>query len=326
MNWIRREVSCRCSMSSKTEAADSMLKWHKIHLVDVLGAWRAFVNVSERGSFTEGAAATRVPQSVASRRIAALEKHFGERLFDRSSRGAMLTQFGRDMLPSAKRLVHLADDMEHEAERAKLNPLRLAVPDICTVRDLARLDAEARRNGIYLDFHAAPPAERAELVRSREVRAALTVVPSSDAVWSVRLGLAGATDQLAETVYVETLRAGRAAQSSRRSRIWIQPEDDVPHIRDPLFRIRDATGLQPAQIAVSATLTSAAAEVLGSADLLLCSYRQAEELELHWRRIGEIHPVRGFDVSAAVGDDAQRLRTRLRSEIARCLGAEGTAP
>ncbi|MFD8533174.1 LysR family transcriptional regulator [Streptosporangium canum] len=289
--------------------------------MDVLGAWRAFVNVSERGSFTEGAAATRVPQSVASRRIAALEKHFGERLFDRSSRGAMLTQFGRDMLPSAKRLVRLADDMEYEAERAKLNPLRLAVPDICTVRDLARLDADARRIGIYLDFHAAPPAARAELVRSREVRAALTAVPPSDAIWSVRLGLAGATDLLSATVYVETLRAGRAAQSSRRSRIWIQPEDDVPHIRDRMFRIRDAVGLQPAQVTVSATLTAATAEVLGSTDLLLCSSKQAEELALHWRPVGEIQLVRGFDVSAAVGDDAERVRARLWEAIAHCLGA-----
>jgi DNA-binding transcriptional LysR family regulator len=297
--------------------------------VDVLGAWKAFVNVSERGSFTQGAAATRVPQSVASRRIAALERHLGERLFDRSSRRAMLTQFGRDLLPSAKRLVLLAETMEHEAERARLNPLRLAVPGICTVRDLARLDAEARQKGIHLDFHAAAPAERAELARSREVRAALTAVPPGDGTWSVPLGLAGATRSPAGTVYVETLRPGRAARSSPRSRIWIQPEDDVPHIRDPLFRIRDATGLQPAQVAVSATLTAATAEVLGSADLLLCSRRQAEELELHWRRIGEIHPVRGFDVSAAVGDDAQRLRTLLWTEIARCLGADdrdGTAP
>ncbi|MFB9680914.1 LysR family transcriptional regulator [Streptosporangium vulgare] len=289
--------------------------------MDRLGACRAFVNVSERGSFTEGAAATRVPQSVASRRIAALEKHLGERLFDRSSRGATLTQFGRDMLPSAKRLVRLADDMEHEAKQAKLNPLRLAVPDVCTTRDLARLDAEARRNGVYLDLHAAAPAGRTELVRSREARAALAAVPSDDATWSVRLGLAGATDQIADTVYVEALRVGRAARSSRRSRIWIQPEDDVPHIRDRMFRIRDAVGLQPAQVTVSATLAAATAEVLGSTDLLLCSPKQAEELGLHWRPVGEIQLVRGFDVTAAVRDDAERIRTRLWHAIARCLGA-----
>jgi DNA-binding transcriptional LysR family regulator len=286
--------------------------------VDVLGAWRAVVNVSERGSFTEGAAATRVPQSVASRRIAALEKHLGERLFDRSSRGAMLTRFGRDMLPPAQRLLRLADAMEHEAEKAKLSPLRLAVPDICGVRDLARLDAEARRMGIYLDFHEAPPAARADLVRSREVRAALAAVPASDAVWSVPLGLAGSAEPAADTIFVETLRPSRAERVPRRRRIWIQPEDDVPHIRDPLFRIRDAAGLQPTQVAVSPTLTAATAEVLGSADLLLASSKQARELGLHWRPVGEIRPVRGFDVT---GDDAERIRARLRPAIARCLGA-----
>lgn len=290
--------------------------------MDVLGAWRAFVNVSEQGSFTLGAAAARVPQSVASRRIAALEKHLGERLFDRTSRRAMLTQFGRDMLPSAKRLVRLAEAMEYEAERAKLRPLRLAVPGVCTVRDLAELGVAARRQGVNLDPQPAGPAERAELARSRAVRAALVAVPPDDAVWSVPLGLAGTT--AGPAVYVETLRAGRAERSSRRARVWIQPEDDVPHVRDPMFRLRDRVGLQPAQVAVAATLTAAVAEVIDSADLLLCSAPQAEEFGLHWRPIGEIRLARGYGVAAALGDDAERVGTRLRPEIARCLGASWT--
>ncbi|MCO6007595.1 LysR family transcriptional regulator [Actinoallomurus purpureus] len=294
--------------------------------MDVLGAWRAFVNVSEHGSFTEGAAATRIPQSVASRRIAALEKHLGERLLDRSSRRVTLTRFGRDMLPSAERLIRLADAMEHEAERAKLSPLRLAVPDVCGVRDLAVLDAEARRKGVYLDFHPAAPAERAELVRSREVRAALTAVPPDDGTWSVRLGLAGAADPPARTIYVEHLRADRAALSSRRCRIWIQPEDDVPHIRDRLFRVRDAVGLRPAQITVAPSLVAATAEVVGAGDLLLCSPKQAGDLGLHWRPVGEIRVARGYGVAAAIGDDAERVRARLREEIARCLGADPPGP
>ncbi|WP_433182171.1 LysR family transcriptional regulator [Actinoallomurus sp. CA-150999] len=289
--------------------------------MDVLGAWRAFVNVSEHGSFTEGAAATRIPQSVASRRIAALEKHLGERLLDRSSRRVTLTRFGRDMLPSAKRLVRLAEAMEHEAERAKLSPLRLAVPDVCGVLDLALLDSEARRKGVYLDFHPAPPPERAELVRSRDVRAALTAVPPDDGTWTVRLGLAGTADPPTRTVHLESLRAGRAPLSARRRRIWIQPEDDVPHIRDRVFRVRDAVGLQPAQVAVAPSLVAATAEVVGAGDLLLCSPKQAEDLGLHWRPVGDLQVARGFEVAAAIGDDAERVRTRLREEIARCLGA-----
>ncbi|WP_214107573.1 LysR family transcriptional regulator [Acrocarpospora catenulata] len=289
--------------------------------MDLLSAWRVFVNVSERGSFTEGAAATRVPQPVASRRIAALENHLGERLFDRSSRGAVLTQFGRDLLPSARRLVRLADDMEHEAGQARLNPLRLAVPGFCATRDLAHLAAAGRRGGVPLDLLTAAPAERAELVRTREVRAALVAVPGTDATWSTPLGVAGTADLPVRTLYLESLRAGRAAPASPRRRVWIQPEDDVPHIRDRMFRTRDAVGLQPGQVSVATTLVAAAADVLCTEDLLLCSPTQAAELGLHWRALGEIRPVRGYVVTAAVGDDAERVRARLGDAIGRCLGA-----
>ncbi|MFC4562214.1 LysR family transcriptional regulator [Nocardiopsis mangrovi] len=291
--------------------------------MDIVGACRAFVSVSERGSFTLGAAAARIPQPVASRRIAALEQHLGARLFDRSTRRATLTPFGRDMLPSAKRLVRLAEAMEYDAERAKRTPLRLAIPDTCTTRDLALLDAEARKQGVYLDFHAAPPAERAELLRSQQVGAAITEVPADEGRWSVPLGLAATAEPSAATVYIDTLRTGRGGRAQRRRRIWIQPEDDVPHIRDRVMRTRDSVGLQPAQVAVAPALTSAAAEVYGSTDLLLASPAQARELGLHWRPIGELRLVRSFDVAATDGDEAERLRTTLHDPIAHCLGAAG---
>ncbi|PSK83570.1 DNA-binding transcriptional LysR family regulator [Murinocardiopsis flavida] len=289
--------------------------------MDIVGACQAFVNVSERGSFTLGAAAARIPQPVASRRIAALERRLGARLFDRSTRRATLTPFGRDMLPSAKRLVRLAEALEYDAERAKRTPFRFAVPDVCTARDLAHLDAEARRKDIYLDLHPAPPARRTELLRAQEVRAAITQVPPDEGAWSVPLGLAGVAEPRAQKVYLETLRAVRTHEPAGRRRVWIQPEDDVPHIRDRVNRIRDSVGLQPAQVAVSGSLTSAAAEVLGSSDFLLSTPKEAAELGLHWRPIGEARLARSFDVAAGAGDDADRIRTLLRADIARCLGA-----
>lgn len=288
--------------------------------MDLVGACKAFVSVSERGSFTLGAAAARIPQPVASRRIAALEKHLGARLFDRSTRRAGLTQFGRDMLPSARRLVQLAEEMEHDAERARLRPLRLAVPETCSTRDLALLGAEAREEGIHLDFRSAPPRARVELLGAREVRAALTTVPPGEAAWSVPLGLAGTGRPGGGTLHLETLRMTRDMLPSRGRRVWLQPEDDVPHVRDPLLRLRDAVGLRPAQATVAASLTSAVAEVLGSDDLLLCSPRQAEELGLGWRPLGGIDLARGYDVAAETGDEAERLRTLVRIGIARCLG------
>jgi len=289
--------------------------------MDLVGACRAFVSVSERGSFTLGAAAARIPQSVASRRIAALETSLGGRLFDRTARRAKLTPFGVDVLPAAKRVVQAAEVLEHDARRAGRRPLGLAVPGSCGVRTLARLDADARARGVFLDLRPAGPAERAEMLRTQEVRAALTAVPAEEGTWSVPLGVAGARPPAEATVYLDTLRPGRGERTARR--VWLQPEDDVPHVRDRIVRARDALGLRPSQVVVVGSLTSAVAEVLGSADLLLCPAAQADELDLHWRPVGGLVLARGYDVTAGIGDDADRIRTVLAGPVARCLGAEG---
>ncbi len=293
--------------------------------MDLIGAYQAFVNVAERGSFTVGAAAAGIPQSVASRRIAALENHLGGRLLDRSTRRASLTPFGRDLLPSAKRLVLLAEAMEYEVKRARLRPVRMAVPDTCVTLDLAGLDADARVHDVFLDFRQAPPAERAELVRTQEVRMALLAVPAEDGGWVVPLGVAGTGVPQEGAMFLESLRMGRTESSATRRRVWIQPEDDVPHIRDRVFQVRDAVGLRPSQVAVSGSLVSATADVLGSNNLLLCAQEQARQLGLAWRTIGELKPARGFELVVGATDDDERLRAQLHDSIARCLGAlDGT--
>jgi DNA-binding transcriptional LysR family regulator len=287
--------------------------------VDLIGACQVFVQVSERGSFTLGAAAAGVPQPVASRRIAALEKRFGERLFDRAARRAVLTAFGRDMLPSAKRLVQLAEALEDDAERAKLRPLTLAVPEGCGVRQLALLDAAAREGGTILDFRAAGPSARLDLLRSGTVRVALVAVPPDEATWVTKLGLASADDEGTEPLPIATLRPGRAQRSSRR--IWIQPEDDVAHVRDRLVQIGHRSALAPAQIAVAVTLTAALSDVVRTGNLLLCPAAQAAELELQWRPIAGNPVARGYGVSAEAGGDAERLRGALSPQVGHCLAA-----
>jgi DNA-binding transcriptional LysR family regulator len=289
--------------------------------VDLVGVCRAFVSVSERGSFTVGAAAVQMSQSVASRRVAALEERFGEPLFERTSRRAVLTPFGRDMLPAARQLVQAADLLLHEAEATKRKPWRLAVPGSCSTSALARLVAEARGSGVTLELRVASPARRAELLHAQQARAALLAVPPDEAKWTVPLGLAGVQAPAMKRVHLETLRLGRASPGPAR-RIWIQPEDDVPHIRDPLTRLRDAVGLRPAQLVAASDLTSAAAEVLCTRDLLLCSPAQAEELALKWRPLGEVALSRGYALAAAADGNPQHVEARLGDAIARCLGAE----
>jgi DNA-binding transcriptional LysR family regulator len=286
--------------------------------MDLLASCRVFIQVGERGSFTLGAAAARVPQSVASRRIAALEEHFGERLFDRSTRRAALTAFGQDMLPPAKRLVQLAEEMEYHAERAKLRPLSLAVPKTCQVRQLAMLDGAVRDKGTVLDIHTADPGERAELLRSGRVQAALIAVPPDSADWTVPLGAASRSGT-SRPLRIEDLRPGRVRRPPRR--IVIQPEDDIPHIRDSLQRLGHRGALLPAQVTVAATLIAAVSEAMRSDDFLLCSAAQASELGLTWRPLAGASVSRGYSVSALTSADAEHVRAALGPHVAQILGA-----
>ncbi len=286
-------------------------------MVDLIGAYLALVHVAERGSFTLGAAAAGIPQSVASRRIAALEEHLGGRLFDRSTRRAALTPFGHDLLPSAKRLVRLAESMADEARRALLRPVPMAVPDTCDTLGLARLTAAARAHGVLLDPRPAQPAERAELARTGQVRLALLAVPAAEAAWTVPLGLARVAPARAGAIYLESLRTSRGEPPAARRRVWVQPEDDVPHVRDRVCQVRDSVGLLPSQVVIADSLVAAVADVLGSDNLLLCSRAQARGLDLRWRPLGELRPARGFDLAA----DPYGLRATLDDGIARCLGA-----
>jgi len=288
--------------------------------VDVVAACRAFVAVSGHGSFTSGAAAAGIPQSVASRRIATLEEHFGARLFDRSSRAVRLTPFGQDMLRTARRLVDLADAMTEDAERARLRPLRIAVPDSCPPNRLAALVAAGRRQRIHLEVRPADPAGRERLCRTLEVSAGIVAVPAEMAVWRVPLGLASRTPFPAQLVFLETLRTGRTGAQARR-RILIQPEDDVAHLRDPLTRAGQSVGLALTQVAVTPSLVDAAAQALSSPDLLLCSPQQAEDFGLHWCTLADLGLHRGYDIAAGAREDLEQLRAVLHPDIARCLGA-----
>ena len=276
--------------------------------------------VSRQGSFTAGAAAARIPQSVASRRIAALEEHLGDRLLDRSSRVVVVTAFGAELLPAARQLIELADALEHDAERAQRRPFRLAVPAICSTTSLARLAITGRQLGVPVDVTPAGPEERAASAGGSGREAALVAVPPDTATWRVPLGLAGRDDPGVPVLYVEALRPDAAGPHRPFRRIWIQPEDDVPHLRDRLTRLGAGVGLLPAQTVVAPTLVAATVETIADEGLLLCSASQADELGLHWRPVGELTPARGYDVAARSQDDADRIRALLHAPIARCLG------
>jgi DNA-binding transcriptional LysR family regulator len=97
-----------------------------------LDAVRTFAAVADAGQFSEAAADLSVTQQAVSKRIAALEKDLGVRLFTRTTRGARLTVEGEAFLPHA-----------HELLRAEAR----AAASVRPGRRALRVDVVGRRAG-----------------------------------------------------------------------------------------------------------------------------------------------------------------------------------
>ncbi|QCP49630.1 LysR family transcriptional regulator [Trinickia violacea] len=84
--------------------------------------WLVFLQVSASGSLSKAATALDMPQSMVSRNIAQLEQQCGERLFRRTGRGVVLTEFGEQMLPRVTRLAAEADALADDIRSARGQP------------------------------------------------------------------------------------------------------------------------------------------------------------------------------------------------------------
>ncbi|MGW7238168.1 LysR family transcriptional regulator [Streptomyces sp. NPDC054804] len=131
-----------------------------------LRAVRTFVAVADSGQFQEAAAVLAVTQQAVSKRIAALEKELGVRLFSRTPRGADLTVDGRTFLPHARELL-LAEERATASVRSARRPLRVDVVG-------ARLAPATLLRG----FHEAHPEIALDVVTLFDVDSALTALRS----------------------------------------------------------------------------------------------------------------------------------------------------
>ncbi|KAK48658.1 LysR family transcriptional regulator [Caballeronia jiangsuensis] len=68
-----------------------------------------FLVVAELGSISRAAQALGVAQSLVSRNLTQLEEEWGDRLFERTGRGVMLTEFGRRVQPEVALLLNQAE-------------------------------------------------------------------------------------------------------------------------------------------------------------------------------------------------------------------------
>ncbi|MCX2710543.1 LysR family transcriptional regulator [Mycolicibacterium sp. J2] len=121
--------------------------------------------VAEAGSFTAAARRCHLSQSALSTQIAQLEAELGVRLFDRTTRRVVLTEAGRLFLPTACRIVELADELRAQMSAhaaGALRTLRVGSTQTATrVLDLPAVLGNLRRRhpGARITMTAGPSTE-----------------------------------------------------------------------------------------------------------------------------------------------------------------------
>ncbi|MGW2827008.1 LysR family transcriptional regulator [Streptomyces sp. NPDC001443] len=131
-----------------------------------LEAVRTFVVAADAGQFQEAAAELAITQQAVSKRIAALERGLGVRLFTRTARGAALTIDGQAFLPHARELLRVAERAVTSV-RAGHRPLRV---DIIASRGAA--------SGLMRAFHRAHPETDLDVVMLLDIETAVAAIRS----------------------------------------------------------------------------------------------------------------------------------------------------
>jgi DNA-binding transcriptional LysR family regulator len=137
-----------------------------------LEAVRTFLAAVDCGRFQEAAAELGLTQQAVSKRIAALERELGVRLFIRTARGAQPTIDGQAFLPHARALVQ-AEEKALASVRPERRALRV---DVITMRSAPGL--------LLRGFHEARPDAELDV---------LTVVDADSAICAVQAGTIDAT-------------------------------------------------------------------------------------------------------------------------------------
>lgn len=184
-----------------------------------LHAGRAFVAVVDAGRFREAAARLSITQQAVSKRVAALEKSLGVRLFTRTARGAHLTIDGQAFLPHARDLLRAA-----ERAAASVRPGRRAL----------RVDVIGRRlapAALPRDFHRAHPGIELDVVALFDADTAIAAVRS------------GSIDASFRAV---TLPARQFPDAIHATRVLNEP---VQFLTGPAHELATARAVTPARLA-----------------------------------------------------------------------------
>lgn len=110
--------------------------------MDRIETMKAFVTVSELGSFTKAADRLGMSNQLVSKYVSDFEEHLGARLFNRTTRTVRLTQEGEQCLEHARDILERIQDMEGGLGQLKGEAkglLRISAPVSFSIKQLAPL-------------------------------------------------------------------------------------------------------------------------------------------------------------------------------------------
>ncbi len=116
--------------------------------MDLFAATRVFVQVVDSGSFARAAAALDLSNAVVTRQVAALERHLGARLLNRTTRSMSLTDAGEEFHGRSRSILEQLAEAEAVAAQGTRSPvglLRLSAPLSYGISHLAPVLARFRQ-------------------------------------------------------------------------------------------------------------------------------------------------------------------------------------
>jgi Transcriptional regulator len=154
----------------------------KLECVMDMRALRAFLAVSETGSFSLAGERLHLSQPAVSKRIGQLESDLGQRLFDRLPRRVLPTEAGRALLPYARAAVAALEDGQRVLGRLAdepRGPLRFAASHHVGLRRLPGVLSEygRRHPQVALDLHLMESERACSAVAEGEMELAISTLP-----------------------------------------------------------------------------------------------------------------------------------------------------
>jgi DNA-binding transcriptional LysR family regulator len=217
-----------------------------------LGELRVFLKVAAERSFSRAAMKLHRTQPAVSQAVRRLENSVGERLFDRATKDATLTEAGRLLRDYAERLLRLTDEAEHAVRDLRdLQRGRVLIgANEASVHAVLPLIARFRAAHplVHVDVRRIPARQLgAEVAQGSLDFGVLTFQPAEPGLSSLVLG----HDELVMLVHPShALAQSKEVTLSECARQTVIAHNDPSHVRDRVLRMFEQHHI-PANILVS---------------------------------------------------------------------------